>query len=290
MRKENQMPAPKFGPSDYEDLALIAKIKYNDQMASQRLFKKYAPVLTRKFYTNFKNQEELKDTIMEIMEKVFENLHRYEMRYTFNSWITALASNYVTDFFRGKKRRVSDLNSFSVDAVYKTPSGDDMQFDIPCEEPEVMTAKPEIERQAKLEYVYDIIDKLPEFALRGFPNETIDMFVLYKYQGESVQQIAKKTGLSSSVVKTQLNQVNRRFEQAELERRIMDMYLKENMTYENMAKKLRMDLRLLKVTIWRTKDKIASQINIRKAVIDISTKYALEQLRGDGFVLQDAQV
>lgn len=285
MKKSNHRQEPKFNESDYQDLALIASIKRKDQLACKRLFKKYSTRLSRRFYTNFKSKDELKDVIMEIMEKVFENIHRYEMDYTFNAWITALAKNYLVDYFRSKKTRVSDINSFSVDTVYQNDSGSSMKFDIPSDEPEMMTAKPEVERQAKLEYIYGAIEKLPENSIKEFPEETRKLFSLYRDANSSMKSFANNSGLDYKSIKNQLDLVERRYKQAEREKNIMIMYLRDNMTYETIRKKLNnMDMRLLKVTIWRTKQKIADLIDVRKAVIEISTKYSVEQLQEKSFV------
>ncbi len=291
MKIARKLQEPKFGKSDYEDLALLAAIKRNHQPSCERLFKKYAPILTRRFYTNFKSREELKDVVMEIMAKIFEKLNSYERNYTFNAWLSTLAQNYVTDYFRAKKTNVSDLNSFSVDAVMQSPSGELIQFDIQCTEPEVMTAKPEVERQAKLEYIYDVIDKFPDYALQKFPEPMRDLFMFYQdlqvihpKTNDIVKIMSGHTGMTCSEVKKQVDLVKSSYEYAGLKREIMKMYLRENRPYKYICEKLNLDMRLLKVTIWRIKGELADMIDTRKAVMEVSTKYLLEQLRGDGFI------
>lgn len=291
MKKTQNAPAPKFGPSDYEDLALLAAIKRNHQPSCERMFKKYAPVLTRRFFRNFKSREELKDVVIEIMAKIFENIDKYERNFTFNSWLSALAKNYVTDYFRAKKTNVSDLNSFSVDGVLQNSTGEMIQFDIPCSEPEVMTPKPEVERQAKLEYIYDVIEHLPENALNKFPEEMRDLFMFYNdlqvihpHAEDVVKIVSGHTGMTCQEVKKQVDTVKRSYEYAEMKREIMKMYLRENRPYQYICDKLNLDMRLLKVTIWRIKDELASMIDIRRAVMEVSSKYTMEQLRGDGFI------
>lgn len=283
--KTKKAPAPKFGESDYEDLKLIAFIKKGDQKSCQKLFKKYAPVLTKRFRLNFKSQEDLKDFVIEIMAKMFENINKYERRYTFNSWITALAHNYMMDHFRSKKRRVSDINSFSIDVPVPTEGGDSVVMDLPDESPEHMTATPEIERQAKLEYVYRVIDRFQEETIHSFPRETRELFLNYKIKGQSLSEIAKETGLTFSEVRNRVYTVRDAVEKARLEQRMLEMYLKRDMPYELMAKKLRMNLNTLKVRLMRAKQRVVDTIDPRIMVMEVSSIYTLEQLRKENFVL-----
>ncbi len=351
MKKSNQ-PVPKFGESDYMDLALIASIKRGDRLAFQKMYSKYVPILSRRFFKNFKSQDELKDVIMEIMMKTFENIHRYEMRYTFNSWITALARNYVVDYFRKKKKRASDLNSISLSAPLISETGESVVFDIPSDEPEVMTAKPEVERQAKLECIYNVIDRLPENSIRSFSKEIREMFTLYKtseysvrdmadlvqreydkiramflrgiknnfvdyngsvrdfclsirqdyensplrrrrvvglylmsrIEGWTLGQISRRQHIGVETITSNLSSVKSKYEQAEKEREIMNLYLKGNMPYDKIAKIMKMNISALKVTILRAKQNVMNSIDVRKSVIEISSKYTLEQLDSTRFM------
>jgi RNA polymerase sigma factor (sigma-70 family) len=352
MRKSNQ-PLPKFGDSDYLDLALIASIKRGDQSAFKKMYRKYVPILSRRYFKSFKTQDELKDVVMEIMMKVFENIHRYEMRYTFNAWLTTLARNYVVDYIRSNKTRVSTLNSISLDASYNTDSGENVHFDVPSDEPDAMMAKPEVERQAKLEYIYGVIDRFPETYTRGFSKEVREMFTLYKtsnkkvddlaaltqmeydnlrkafrrgmknnfadtngslqdfcsrirqdyensplrrkrviglyllshIEGWSLEQICQTELIDLESVTSTVISVQDTYEQAEKDRAILNMYLKENMPYDKIAKVMNMNLNSLKVKIFRLKEQVERSIDVRKAVAEISTKYALEQLSKENFVV-----
>lgn len=283
--KTKKEQTPSFKESDYEDLKLIAFIKQGDQRACQKLFKKYAPVLTKRFRMCFKSQEDLRDVVIEIMAKMFENIDRYERRYTFNSWITALAYNYMMDHFRKKKRRVSDINSISIDVPVPTDGGESVMMDLPDDSPEHMTAAPEIERQANLEYVYRVIDRFQDETIDSFPRETRELFLNYKIKGQSLSEIAKETGLTFSEVRDKVYTVRDAVEKAKLEQRILEMYLKKDMPYELMAKKLKMNLNTLKVKLMRAKQHVVDTIDPRIMVMEVSSIYTLEQLRKENFVL-----
>ena len=294
MKKTQNAPEPKFGKSDYEDLALLAGIKRNHQPSYERMYKKYVPILTRRFFRNFKSHEELKDVVIEIMAKIFENIEKYERNYTFNSWLSALARNYVTDYFRAKKKNVSDLNSFSMDGVLLNQTGELIQFDIPCSEPEAMTPKPEVERQAKLEYIYDVIDNLPDNELKKFPEEAQDLFMFYQdlqvihSRTDNTERIIEimsgHTGLPYQEVKKQVDAVKRKYEQAEIDREVLKMYLRENRPYKYICDKFNWKMPKLKVRIWRLTTKLEQIIDARKVVMTVSSKYTIDKLRGDGFI------
>ncbi len=283
--KTKKEQVPSFKESDYEDLMLISFIKRGDQNACRKLFKKYAPILTRRFRTNFKNQEDLRDVVIEIMQKMFENIDRYERHYTFNSWITALAHNYMTDHFRKKKRKVSDINSFSIDIPISTDTGESVMIDLPDDSPEHMVAAPEIERQASLEYVYKVIDRFQDETISSFPKETRELFLNYKIKGQSLSEIAKETGLTFSEVRKKVYSVRDAVERTKLEQRMLEMYLKKDMSYELIAKKLKMNLNTLKVKLMRAKQHVIDTIDPRIMVMEISSIYTLEQLKKENFVL-----
>ena len=79
---------------------LRAKQKKNTERF-EAIWKSYYPRLVV-FVQGMVNQPnvEVQDIVQEILVKIFQNLHRYNPRYTLNTWIYGIARNHCLDFLR----------------------------------------------------------------------------------------------------------------------------------------------------------------------------------------------
>jgi RNA polymerase sigma-70 factor (ECF subfamily) len=95
------------------DLALTG-----DQQAYRSLFKRY---WKRLFFTVNKlvpDKEEARDITMEAFSKAFDNLHRFQKDYNFNTWLYRVAINHSLDHLRRKRLPTTPLSTFEVDNTY----------------------------------------------------------------------------------------------------------------------------------------------------------------------------
>jgi RNA polymerase sigma-70 factor (ECF subfamily) len=92
------------------DLALTG-----DQQAYRALFKRY---WKRLFFTVNKlipDQEEARDITMEAFSKAFDNLHRFQKDYNFNTWLYRVAINHSLDHLRRKRLPTTPLSTLEVE-------------------------------------------------------------------------------------------------------------------------------------------------------------------------------
>ncbi len=95
------------------DLALAG-----NQQAYRSLFKRY---WKRLFFTVNKlipDKAEAQDITMEAFSKAFDNLHRFQKDYSFNTWLYRVAINHSLDHLRRRRLPTMPLSTFEVDDTY----------------------------------------------------------------------------------------------------------------------------------------------------------------------------
>lgn len=283
---KTQLKQGKFGAQDFQDLALVDSIKRGNQQAFETLYKKYYPHMHRKIFLSLRNKEDAEDITSEIFQKIYENIGRYEKHYTFNAWITKLAQNYMIDFIRKYKRDLVFCNKISIEEEVFSKNQD---FErsvyervvLPSNEPEPLTASEKIERMAKLKVAYDAINNLPDLAIESLPVKTGFIFKKFNNNEKTPFEIAEELHMDVKEVEEHIKKGYERYDQALLEQKILEMYLKEELPYETIAKRVKMNLNTLKVTLMRAKEKVVKSIDVRKAIIEVAGVYSLEQLKVD---------
>ena len=279
--------APKFGTTDYQDLALIESIKRGNQAAFTRLFKKYHPILHQKAFMALRNQDDADDIASEIFQKIFENIHKYKKEYTFNAWISTLAKNYIVDHIRKNKTdalkqslsidepiSVNYSNYSANDFENKTIFGDTLKSDVP----EVMTASEDVERQAKLTIAYAAIEQLPDLAVNAMNNLSSFIFFMFDTEGRTPIEIAGVLQMELADVEDHIQKAYKRHDQGKLERKILEMYYLENKSYDEIAKSLKIKLNTMRVTLMRAKQTVINSIDVRQSLIEVASVYTMEQL------------
>lgn len=107
-----------FNREDLKDLEAVELIKNNQSnnpRAYAHIMHKYKEVLYIKVYNVFKDEEITKDVIQEIFIKIYEKIPMYQKKFTFNSWFTRVADNFIIDIIRKRKH---DRDKFiSVDEI-----------------------------------------------------------------------------------------------------------------------------------------------------------------------------
>lgn len=270
----------KFGIQDFQDLALIESVKRGNQHAFELLYKKYYPHMHKKIFFALKNKHDAEDVVSEIFQKIYENIGKYKKDYTFNAWITRLANNYMIDFIRKNQRNVLVKNSISIDVPVDNQESE-FEIQIPSNDPEILTASESIERLAKLKVAYNAIENLTTQAIDNLPVMTGFVFKKFHLDGKTPIEISDELNLNLKDVEDHIKKGYERYDQARLEQRILEMYLKEELPYDVIAKKVKMNLNTLKVTLMRAKDKVVKSINLHLAAIEVSGVYNLEQLNVD---------
>ena len=186
----------------------------------------------------------------------------------------------MIDFIRKNQRNVLVKNSISIDVPVDHLESE-FEFQIPSNDPEVLTASESIERLAKLKVAYDAIENLTIQAIDNLPVMTGFVFKKFHLDGKTPIEIADELNFDLKDVEDHIKKGYERYDQARLEQRILEMYLKEELPYDLIAKKVKMNLNTLKVTLMRAKDKVVKSIDLHLASIEVAGIYNLEQLNVD---------
>ena len=173
--------------SDKEDLDLIeSAIKQGNKRAYSQLMQKYRDLI---YYTLLKktgNEDLSKDLTIKTFGKAFKKLHQYTPKYSFSTWLGAIARNNFIDYFRKSKK---NKTIFFEDM--KNDSGQQVQIKDHSLDPEsILHSK---QRYSMLKAIINSLDKKYRIIvkLRYFDELTYD-------------EISKKLNIPKGTVKAQL--------------------------------------------------------------------------------------
>ena len=82
---------------------LIERSKQNDQVAFRKLVETCQPFVFRLAFRLLCNEEEAKDIVQETFIKVWINLHKYNYRNRFSTWLYKITCNLCYDRLRSMK-------------------------------------------------------------------------------------------------------------------------------------------------------------------------------------------
>jgi len=127
----SQSPKPhsKFSPRAQEDLELVRlATEQRDDQAYKKLMSKYHDSIYYMVLKMVHNKNDAEDVTLESFGKAFNNIHKYNPRYAFSTWLFKIATNNCIDFIRKKR-----LETVSLDQDFENDKGDSMAFDVETE-------------------------------------------------------------------------------------------------------------------------------------------------------------
>lgn len=97
----------------------IEKIKNKDQRVMTKLYEKYSKLIYNTIYAISKSTELTEDLTNDAFIKIFENIEKYRIDTSFQSWIKAMATNLTIDYYRKPSTKHTD-NSIDDTTVPET--------------------------------------------------------------------------------------------------------------------------------------------------------------------------
>jgi RNA polymerase sigma-70 factor (ECF subfamily) len=182
---------------DYQQVDLAVS---GNQQAYRTLFKRH---WKRLFFTVNKmipDQEEARDVTMEAFSKAFFNLHRFEKKYCFNTWLYRIAINHSLDHLRRKRLPTTPLSSFAVEdshAFFTWGNDQDCQNRNPEEQIMIWQKMAAIEGQ-----FHRLPDTMREIALMRF------------VEAYSYKEIADLLGMPMGTIKSRIQRARCLLQQA----------------------------------------------------------------------------
>lgn len=159
-----------------EKSQLIAGCKKNDLVAQKMLFLKYKDLV---FTTSLKycgNKAEAEDNVHDVFIVLFETIHKYENKGSFEGWIKRIAIHKAVDKFRQKK--TTDL-PYQIESDSREVTIDPDKTDVP------------------IDYIFKAIQELP--------NRYRLVFNLYQLDDYSHKEIAHMLSISIGTSKSNLH-------------------------------------------------------------------------------------
>jgi RNA polymerase sigma factor (sigma-70 family) len=159
---------------------LILQCKAEKSWAQEKLFKLYAPQMLGICRRYLSSMDDARDAMQDGFVKVFLNIHKYEGRSAFKTWMSRIMMNTAIDMVK-KMNKVQ----FVRDDYYFNDSHD-LEDEIEIDDQDLSQ-----------EQLLAIIDKLPH----GYKI----VFNLYAIEGMAHKDISKLLGISEGTSKSQLN-------------------------------------------------------------------------------------
>ncbi len=121
-------------PEMSEDL--IAKLRSGDPIAFNRFVQMHSSRVYSIAYRIVGNADEAKDIAQEVFVRLYQSIHQYDSRYSFNSWVYRIAVNLSIDHHRreARHRKISSTNS----QTESMPDNDSVRPDVDTERRELM--------------------------------------------------------------------------------------------------------------------------------------------------------
>lgn len=164
------------------DAALVAACRQGDEAAWGMLVERFGRRVYSIAYHFTLRKEDAEELSQEIFLKVFENLHRYDGRYSFAAWLVSLARNLCIDSYRRRKREKSFVHVSDEAVLPLLQAGDD-------------PARNALQKE-RTKLLFEAIAELPE--------ELSEILVLRDLEGLAYEEIAAALELPDGTVKSRL--------------------------------------------------------------------------------------
>lgn len=165
------------------DAAAVAQVRAGESEAFRVLVERHSASLFRLAYRMTRNEQDAQDVVQETFLRAYRQLHRFEERAGFGTWLYRIGVNCALDLMRSRQRRT------------ELPVGNDPDERSPLD---VLAAHaPGADR---LVYSAEVKQRLAAAMARLTPNERA-AFTLRHFEGMSSDEIARTLGLRSNAAK-----------------------------------------------------------------------------------------
>ncbi len=179
---------------DQELVSLAQKRGNRDSRPFQLLMARHQNTVWRVCYNFFNNADDAEDLAQEVFLKAYRNLHRFEGRSSFKTWIYRIAINTSQNELRKRSRRPTTSPTTLETASEIIPSGQNVEATV--------------QRNARNELLKQALQQLK-------PNE-FQALMLKDIEGKPYQEIAEEMDISLSAAKMRVqrsrNALKKQFE------------------------------------------------------------------------------
>jgi RNA polymerase sigma-70 factor (ECF subfamily) len=171
---------------DSDSLA-VARVKAGDGDAYRHLVDRHSRSVFRLAYRMTGNEQDSEDVVQETFMRAYKQLHRYEARSSFSTWLYRIAANYSLDLVRRRKRHGE------VALGESSPKNE--------ETPEMIHALPSHAPGPDRLLFSGRVQECVTSTLNGLSQQERTAFVLRHFEGQSIEEISAALGLSGNAAK-----------------------------------------------------------------------------------------
>jgi RNA polymerase sigma factor (sigma-70 family) len=159
-----------------------------NQKAMAFLMDRYKKSLMAMILKMVRNLDDAEDLTIEVFEKAFRNLHRFDAKYAFSTWLFKIGTNHTIDFLRQRR-----LKTFSIHNSISDGKGESFTIDIASGD---SNPQEQLLRKQSHEQLREIVSHLPAMY---------QALVRMKYFDEmSLEEIQKEIDIPINTIKIRL--------------------------------------------------------------------------------------
>ena len=169
------------------DSVAVARVKAGDGDAYRVLVDRHSRGVFRLAFRMTGNQSDSEDVVQETFLRAYKQLHRWEARSSFGTWLYRIAANYSLDLVRRKKRHAE------VGLEESRSTGDDTG--------DVVRALPSLAAGPDRLLASSNVQPCAAQTLDQLSQQERTAFVLRHFEGQSIVEISAALGLSANAAK-----------------------------------------------------------------------------------------
>jgi RNA polymerase sigma-70 factor (ECF subfamily) len=171
---------------DSDSLA-VARVKAGDGDAYRQLVDRHSRSVFRLAFRMTGNEQDSEDVVQETFMRAYKQLHRYEARSSFSTWLYRIAANYSLDLVRRRKRHGE------VALGESSSANEDL--------PEMIHALPSPSPGPDRLLFSGRVQECVASTLKELSQQERTAFVLRHFEGQSIEDISAALGLSGNAAK-----------------------------------------------------------------------------------------
>jgi RNA polymerase sigma-70 factor (ECF subfamily) len=168
------------------DSVAVARVRAGDGDAYRVLVDRHSRSVFRLAYRMTGNEQDSEDVVQETFLRAYKQLHRWEARSSFGTWLYRIAANYSLDLMRRRKRHGE---------VTMNDSGPD------DDALEMAQALPSTDAGPERLLFSNRVQACVTGALNELSQQERTAFVLRHFEGQSIDEISAALGLSGNAAK-----------------------------------------------------------------------------------------
>lgn len=169
---------------EQNDFDLVEQVRQGDAQAFRLLVERHSRALFRLTFRMTANQQDAEDLVQETFLRAYKQLHRFDHRAAFGTWLHRIAANCSLDLLRSRKSREAQTTvahgDTEFDLLDSTPS--------PSPSPERLTHSTEMSAVLRA-------------AMRQLSSMERAAFVLRHYEGLPMEEIGRTLGVQPNAAK-----------------------------------------------------------------------------------------